>query len=59
MTFVTLHTTPLETITDEVRLRSILDSGEVDLKMLHYHYPGFEHYDVLSLTDGVVKFAEV
>ena len=36
-----------------------LDSEEVDLKMLHSQYPGFEHYDVLSLTDGVVKFAEV
>ena len=27
---------------------------DVDLKMLHYQYPGFEHYDVLCSKDTVV-----
>ena len=47
-TFQKMHA---ETIKDEVHLRALLASADVDLKMLHYQYPGFEHYDVLSSYD--------
>ena len=43
-----------EVIPDEMRLQSLLAQVDVDLKMLHYQYPGFEHYDVLSAKDSVV-----
>ena len=47
-----------EVIPDEMRLQSLLGGVDVDLKMLHYQYPGFEHYDVLSLNDTVVGMQE-
>ena len=47
-----------EVIPDEMRLQSLLAQVDVDLKMLHYQYPGFEHYDVLSTKDGVVGMQE-
>ena len=43
-----------EVIPDEMRLQSLLARVDVDLKMLHYQYPGFEHYDVLCSKDTVV-----
>ena len=47
----TLQTTHTESVQDEVQLRALLASADLDLKMLHYQYPGFEHYDVLSSSD--------
>ena len=47
-----------EVIPDEMRLQSLLAQVDVDLKMLHYQYPGFEHYDVLSATDGVGRMQD-
>ena len=41
-----------------MRLQSLLAQVDVDLKMLHYQYPGFDHYDVLSTKDGVMGLKE-
>ena len=48
----------VQVIADDVHLRSLLASSDVDLKMLHYQYPGFEHYDVISSTDSALGIAE-
>ena len=47
-----------QVIADEAHLRSLLASADVDLKMLHYQYPGFEHYDVISSTDSALGITE-
>ena len=50
----TLQSGLSEVIPDEMRLQSLLARVDVDLKMLHYQYPGFEHYDVLCSNGTVV-----
>ena len=41
----------LRTIADEAQLRALMQDQRVDLQLMHYQYPTFEHYDIVHLVN--------
>ena len=44
-------------VPDVEALQTLLVSDDVDLKLVHYQYPGYEHFDVVGLADRAIGFA--
>jgi len=44
-------------VPDVEALQTLLVSDDVDLKLVHYQYPGYEHFDMVGLADRAIGFA--
>lgn len=45
-----------EAIGNAAGLKVLLESRDVDLQLLHYQYPGYEHYDIVHLVGAPCRF---
>ena len=41
----------LRSVADEAQLRGLMQDQHVDLQLMHYQYPGFEHYDIVHFVN--------
>ena len=42
----------MQTVTDEVHLRNLLQHQTIDLQLMHYQYATYEHYDIVHLLSA-------
>ena len=43
-------------VASEEELKGVLNNGDADLQLVHYQYPGYEHFDMVCLAGGATRF---